>query len=84
MEPAAGNGVTSRSCGLSGTAGAWVPPRQQGNLAGQTVSLGRRREDRPPAAVVDTFGHMHGTGWLSVIDASMVPDGPSVFPGSRP
>jgi choline dehydrogenase-like flavoprotein len=32
-----------------------------------------------PYAAVDTFGRVHGTGRLSVIGASIVPNGPSAF-----
>jgi choline dehydrogenase len=41
-----------------------------------TCSMGPRPED---GAVVDTFGDVHGTERLSVIDASIVPNGPSGF-----
>ena len=41
-----------------------------------TCSMGPRSED---GAVVDTFGGVHGTERLSVIDASIVPNGPSAF-----
>ncbi len=38
--------------------------------------MGPRPED---GAVVDTPGRVHGTDRLSVIDASIVPNGPSAF-----
>jgi choline dehydrogenase len=41
-----------------------------------TCSMGPRPED---GAVVDTFGNVHGAERLSVIDASIVPNGPSAF-----
>ena len=41
-----------------------------------TCSMGPRAED---GAVVDACGHVHGTSRLSVIDASVVPNGPSGF-----
>jgi choline dehydrogenase len=44
--------------------------------AAGTCSMGPRPND---GAVVDTFGHVHGTDRLSVVDASIVPNGPSAF-----
>ena len=41
-----------------------------------TCSMGPRPED---GAVVNTFGDVHGTERLTVIDASIVPNGPSGF-----
>jgi choline dehydrogenase len=41
-----------------------------------TCSMGPRPED---GAVVDVSGNMHGTERLSIIDASIVPNGPSGF-----
>lgn len=41
-----------------------------------TCSMGPRPED---GAVVDTSGHVHGTDRLSVVDASIVPNGLSGF-----
>ncbi|HEY8282035.1 MAG TPA: GMC family oxidoreductase, partial [Leifsonia sp.] len=41
-----------------------------------TCSMGPRPEN---GAVVDTVGQVHGTERLSVIDASIVPNGPSAF-----
>jgi choline dehydrogenase len=41
-----------------------------------TCSMGPRPED---GAVVDTSGLVHGTERLSVVDASIVPNGPSAF-----
>ena len=38
--------------------------------------MGPRPED---GAVVDSLGHVHGTERLSVVDASIVPNGPSGF-----
>ncbi len=41
-----------------------------------TCAMGPRPDD---GAVVDTTGRVHGTDRLSVIDASIVPNGPSAF-----
>jgi choline dehydrogenase-like flavoprotein len=41
-----------------------------------TCSMGPRPDD---GAVVDIFGQVHGTERLSVVDASIVPNGPSSF-----
>jgi choline dehydrogenase-like flavoprotein len=41
-----------------------------------TCSMGPRPDD---GAVVDAGGHVHGTDRLSVVDASIVPNGPSAF-----
>jgi choline dehydrogenase len=41
-----------------------------------TCSMGRRPDD---GAVVDAAGRVHGTERLSVVDASIVPNGPSGF-----
>jgi choline dehydrogenase-like flavoprotein len=41
-----------------------------------TCSMGPRPDD---GAVVDTSGHVHGTERLSVVDASIVPNGLSGF-----
>lgn len=41
-----------------------------------TCSMGPRPDD---GAVVDTSGRVHGTERLSVIDASIIPNGPSAF-----
>jgi choline dehydrogenase len=41
-----------------------------------TCSMGPRPDD---GAVVDASGHVHGTECLSLIDASIVPNGPSGF-----
>jgi choline dehydrogenase-like flavoprotein len=41
-----------------------------------TCSMGARPDD---GAVVDTSGRVHGTERLSVIDASIIPNGPSAF-----
>jgi choline dehydrogenase len=41
-----------------------------------TCSMGPRPDD---GAVVDSAGRVHGTGRLSVVDASIVPNGPSGF-----
>ena len=41
-----------------------------------TCAMGPRPDD---GAVVDTSGRVHGTGQLSVADASIVPNGPSAF-----
>jgi choline dehydrogenase-like flavoprotein len=38
--------------------------------------MGSRPDD---GAVVDTLGRVHGTEQLSVVDASIVPNGPSGF-----
>jgi choline dehydrogenase len=43
---------------------------------GGTCSMGSRPDD---GAVVDTLGRVHGTEQLSVVDASIVPNGPSGF-----
>jgi choline dehydrogenase len=41
-----------------------------------TCSMGPRPDD---GAVVDTSGRVHGTERLSVVDASITPNGPSAF-----
>ena len=41
-----------------------------------TCSMGPRPDD---GAVVDTSGHVHGTEALRVVDASIVPNGPTAF-----
>jgi choline dehydrogenase len=38
--------------------------------------MGPRPDD---GAVVDASGHVHGTERLSVVDASIVPNGPAAF-----
>ena len=41
-----------------------------------TCAMGPRPDE---GAVVDTSGRVHGTERLSVVDASIVPNGPSAF-----
>ena len=52
------------------SATAWSIPHVVG-----TCAMG----PRPDGAVVDASGGVHGVGGLSVVDASIVPNGPSAF-----
>jgi len=53
------------------SATAWSIPHVVG-----TCAMGPRPDD---GAVVDASGGVHGVGGLNVVDASIVPNGPSAF-----